>query len=50
LATEDGILPSTSADGASLIIVPYTVLRGLFLRYRLGDRDEMASFFQDEEQ
>src|SRR6266850_772274 len=44
------ILPSTSADGASLIIAArHTVPRGLFRRYRLGGRDEVAAFLQDEE-
>src|SRR5713226_4074021 len=38
------ILPSTSPDGASLIMQ-----RGLFLRYGLGGRDEIAAFLQDQE-
>jgi DNA-binding MarR family transcriptional regulator len=41
------ILPSTSPDGASLIIAPDT--RCFFLRYGLGSGDEVAALLQDEE-
>jgi hypothetical protein len=44
------ILPSPSADGASLIITPDTrCLAASSCDYGLGGSDEMAAFLQDEE-